>query len=96
MSAIRVSSLTQTCERNPSQWEGSTDDGTYIYARYRWGCLSIGTGMTIEEAVRNSNNLLQKQLGDNRDGRLEYAKLQEATKGVVDWPEPSEIKGHHP
>jgi len=55
MSAMRVSSLTQTCERNPSQWEGSTDDGTYIYARYRWGCLSIGSGMTIEEAVKLRN-----------------------------------------
>ena len=96
MTPIRVSRLTQTCERNPSQWEGSTNNGTYIYVRYRWGCLSIGSGMTIEEAVSNSNNLLEKQLGDNLDGRLEYAKLREATKGVVDWPDSVESKGQRP
>ena len=54
------------------QWEGSTDDGIYMYARYRWGCLSIGSGTTIAEAVRNSDNLLPKHL---RDGGLEYASI---------------------
>lgn len=58
-----------------TQRAGSTDDGIYIYARYRWGCLSIGSGRTIAEAVRSSDNLLQKQLGDNRDGSLEYASI---------------------
>jgi len=38
--------------------------------------------MTIEEAARNSNNVLEKELGDNRDGSLEYAQLRE---GVIDW-----------
>jgi hypothetical protein len=41
MPATRVSKLIQTCKGSPSQWEGLTDDGQFIYVRYRWGCLSI-------------------------------------------------------
>ena len=93
MSLVRVSNIAQKCTGHPTQWEGSMDDGQHIYVRYRWGCLSIGTGKTIEEAVRNSNNLFEKQLGDKRDGKLEYAQLREATKGLVDWPELSETRG---
>ena len=87
MSAIRVSRLTQTCERSPSQWEGLTDDGQFVYVRYRWGCLSIGSGKTIDEAVTNANNLFEKSFGDKRDGYLEYDMLREVTAGVIDWPE---------
>jgi hypothetical protein len=87
MPTIRISRVNQTCERNPSQWEGLTDDGTRIYARYRWGCLSIGSGKTIDEAIANSNNLFEKSLGGKRDGHLEYDKLREVTAGVIDWPE---------
>jgi hypothetical protein len=34
MPATRVSKLTQTCKASPSQWEGLTDDGQFIYVRY--------------------------------------------------------------
>jgi hypothetical protein len=64
-----------------------TDDGTHIYARYRWGCLSIGSGKTIDEAVANANNFFEKSFGDKQDGHLEYKKLREVTTGVIDWPE---------
>ncbi len=50
----------------------------------------------MDEAVENANNLFEKSLGHKRDGSLEYAKLLEATKGVVDWPESLEIKGQQP
>ena len=83
---IRISRVIQTCERNPSQWEGSTEDGDYLYVRYRWGCLSIGMGKTKEEAVRNSN-IMHEQLGASRDGDLKYAKLREVTKELIEWPE---------
>jgi len=56
MPTTRVSKLTQTCKGSPSQWEGLTDDGQFIYVRYRWGCLSIGSGKTMDEAVGNVNN----------------------------------------
>jgi hypothetical protein len=96
MPATRVSKLIQTCNGSPSQWEGLTDDGQFIYVRYRWGCLSIGSGKTMDEAVENVNNLFEKSLGHKGDGSLEYAELREATMGVVDWPESLEIKGQQP
>ena len=83
----RVSKLTQTCKASPSQWEGLTDDGQFIYVRYRWGCLSIGSGKTMDEAVENANNLFERVLGDKRDGSLEFDKLREATAGIIAWPD---------
>jgi hypothetical protein len=87
--ATRVSKLTQTCEQNPAQWEGRTVDGLFIYVRYRWGWLSIGSGATAAEAVENDNNLFEKQLGNKLDGVLEYEKLREVTAGVIEWPNDS-------
>src|SRR5215472_834378 len=52
---IHVSRLIQTSERNPSQWEGLTDDGECVYIRYRWGHLSIGTGKKRLGAVERLN-----------------------------------------
>ena len=88
MPATRVSQLIQICKASPSQWEGLTDDGQFIYVRYRWGCLSIGSGKTMDDAVENANNLFEKSLGHKRDGRLEFDKLREATEGIIDWPDP--------
>jgi hypothetical protein len=87
MPAIRISRLAQTCKTSPSQWEGLTEDGQFVYVRYRWGCLSIGSGKTLDEAARKGNNLFEKQLGERPDGSLEYDKLREVTAGVIDWPE---------
>jgi hypothetical protein len=87
MAAIRISSVIQTCDRNPSQWEGLTDDGMHVYVRYRWGHLTIGSGKTLDEAVNNRNNLFDKRLGDGLDGCLEYDKLREVTAGVIVWPD---------
>jgi hypothetical protein len=82
----RVSKLTQTCERDPSQWEGRTFDGLFVYVRYRWGWLSIGSGTTAVQAVTNDNDLFEKQIGNRLDGELEYEMLREVTAGVIEWP----------
>lgn len=36
-----IASITQTCFGCPSQWEGKTEDGKYIYMRFRWGHLRL-------------------------------------------------------
>lgn len=36
-STIRIVDVTQTCAGCPSQWDGKTDDGRYVYIRYRYG-----------------------------------------------------------
>lgn len=89
---VRVSSLTQTCIKSPSQWEGRTSDGRQIYVRYRWGQLTIGIGNTIDEAVRSESNLFKKQIGGMRDGDLDYVKLRTVTDGLIEWPESFETR----
>jgi hypothetical protein len=84
---IHVRKLTQTCQRSPSQWEGTTADGLFIYVRFRWGRLTIGTGVTESEAIGNHNNVFEKQLGHNLDGTLEYEKLRDVTRAIIEWPE---------
>jgi hypothetical protein len=79
--------LTQTCERDPSQWDGRTFDGLFVYVRYRWGWLSIGSGTTAVQAVTNDNDVFEKQLGNRLDGKLEYERLREVTAGVIEWPQ---------
>jgi len=49
----RLVKLTKTCEACPAQWEGQTEDGQYVYARYRWGILSVGFGKTLDHAIAN-------------------------------------------
>ncbi len=87
MPLIHVRNLTQTCERSPSQWEGTTADGLFIYVRYCWGRLTIGTGVTESEAIGNHNKVFEKQLGHNLDGTLEYEKLRHVTRAIIEWPE---------
>jgi len=37
---IMLAKLIQTCDSRPSQWEGETEDGKYVYIRYRNDCSS--------------------------------------------------------
>jgi hypothetical protein len=81
---IDVASLTQTCPVCPSQWEGRTTDGRWVYVRYRWGRLRIGVGETLDAAI--DNEIFVRKLGDDLDGRLSYGELKAATHGAVRWP----------
>jgi hypothetical protein len=38
---INVSEVVRTCHACPSQWEGTTNEGKRVYARYRWGFLRV-------------------------------------------------------
>jgi len=89
---IIVTTLVRTCLRSPSQWEGQTSDGRYVYVRYRWGCLEIGIGHSLEEAISNSGELFEQQLGERYDGSMEIDQLREATLGMIDWPQSYEYR----
>lgn len=82
---VRVHELRMTCPACPAQWEGRTDDGRYVYVRYRWGWLQIGVGDTFHEAVCDEVTLCE-ELGDDMDGSLSYSELIAATRGRVHWP----------
>lgn len=62
----KVVELRQTCFGCPSQWEGSTEDGRYVYIRYRWGNLSCEVG---------NLEVYSEQIGDNMDGIIEESQM---------------------
>lgn len=71
---IKVTSLQQTCQAYPSQWEGRTSDKQKIYIRYRCGLLTChvyplsvnGIGMEEYEVYSNV-------WGD--DGHMTYSDM---------------------
>jgi hypothetical protein len=83
---IVVRTLVRTCEQSPSQWEAKTEDGLYLYVRYRWGYLEIGIDLSIDDAIDNSGNLFEKQLGSKLDGSMGLEELRQATSGLIEWP----------
>ncbi len=66
---MKLVELTRTCEACPAQWEGRTDDGRYVYMRYRWGSFGFSLGLTREEAVRNPYSFTHGS-GDSFDGYM--------------------------
>jgi len=87
MPEVVVTHLVRTCSRSPSQWEGQTSDGRFVYVRYRWGCLQIGIGPSLDDAISNGGNLFERQLGGRHDGAMEIDQLRQATFGIINWPD---------
>ncbi len=69
-----IKNLVRTCIACPSQWEAETDDGRTVYIRFRWGCLTIGIGSNIEEAVR-ARPIFRQQVSDGLDGLMEDEEM---------------------
>lgn len=68
---LKLASLTQTCEACPSQWEGTAEDGSEIYVRYRWGWLRLEV---------NGEVVFRQQFGDSLDGLMEEEDMLEHLK----------------
>ena len=89
---IRVAEAVETCAGCPAQWEGRTDDGRRIYARYRFGCLTVGVGRTHDEAVRaamggpSDGCLVDLVHGDEYDGFMSQYTLADLTAHLIEWP----------
>ena len=83
---MKVVELQQTCEACPSQWTGRTDDGKWIYVRYRYGWLSIrvAEGDDVYAAV-NGEEVFGKECGEDLDGWMTLAELIEHTPDIQ-WP----------
>lgn len=64
---MKIVKLKQTCSACPSQWDGEMDNGTYFYARYRWGILRVEVNHVV---------VLDKSLGDGLDGFLSTGDLE--------------------
>lgn len=77
----RVVSLEQTCDACPSQWQGRTDTGEFVYIRYRWGNLECGIADTERDAVLERETIAT--LGDGLDGYIDEAQMMEALAKVL-------------
>lgn len=91
---IIVTSIVKTCESCPAQWEGRTQDGRWVYARYRSGTLRVGVGDTLTDAVRAGSGMVpsptppvfSEDVGDALDGVMSYDTLKMLTAECVQWP----------
>lgn len=90
-----VVSLTQTCSACPSQWEGQLNDGRWLYARYRWGHLSVGLGGSLDEAVgaRGPEALYEASCGDGLDGCMDTGELRRHLLGLLHLPDDLQVQG---
>ena len=68
---------------------GKTDDGYTIYARYRWGYLSVRIDPREDPPYGGAEGtwIFAEQIGDEYDGCLGYETLVEHTKDLIEWPE---------
>lgn len=85
---INVVEYEQTSWACPSQWEGTTDEGWFVYARYRHGWFSLDHAPSREAWTKMWKDweVLSGQHGDDLDGVMSDEKLREITEGVVTWP----------
>lgn len=65
---MKIVKITQTLPAFPSQWDAWTDEGKYIYIRYRWGYLRLSEGVQGE-------TIYSAEFGHELDGVLTQAEL---------------------
>ncbi|HEX3734371.1 MAG TPA: hypothetical protein VHU86_04380 [Solirubrobacterales bacterium] len=95
----KVTALRKTSTACPSQWEGTLEDGRAVYARYRYGHLSVGAGDDIDEAVRNSTSdqaLYADYAGDGLDGFMEFEELLIHLHGLLEFPADLVVENENP
>lgn len=69
---IHVVKLKKTCDSCPSQWDGETDQGDAVYARYRWGGLSV----TLNDVL-----VFERQIGEDQDDDAVEAEMR--AEGII-------------
>lgn len=65
----------------PSQWDIYTDDDQYIYARYRWGGLTL----TLNFGQPDSVVIFSTGIGGGFDGCMSTTELRQITNSILDW-----------
>jgi hypothetical protein len=83
---VKVTQIRRTCTACPSQWEGRTDDGQYVYVRSRHDYLRVSLGPTLDDAIFGENCNTIVDIDDEAAGYLEYEKLKKLTASIVEWP----------
>lgn len=73
-----IAKIIETCGGCPAQWSARTEDGKYIYIRYRHGCFRVEV---------DGNTVLEDEFVSvyGGDGVLTYEELVSRTAGVLDF-----------
>lgn len=68
---------------------GKTDDGGTVYARYRWGCLSVRIDPRDDPPQGGAGGawVFNRKYGNEYDGCISYEELREITQGEIEWPD---------
>ena len=90
--SVPVASLTMITSVCPTQWEGRTPDGRFIYIRYRGHRLTVGIGDTIDDAVFDESLAVKVNVHDHDSGRLTLEELQQYTGGVLEFTPDSDLE----
>ena len=78
-----ISDIEMTCGACPTQWEGTTTDGQYVYIRYRHGMFQVGIGATDDDAVVNSQTIAYVER--QADGVMDNDEMMQLTANMFDW-----------
>lgn len=79
---LRIVALTQTCGACPSQWEGVSDHGAAVYARYRGGRLRVHVGPGVGAAI-DLPPVWEWAEGEPLDGWMDLGELRERLPGWI-------------
>jgi hypothetical protein len=68
-----------TCSACPTQYEGTLDDGTPFYFRFRWGHATL----RLNPWSDNEELIYSEQISDGLDGFMEEDKVLELINNAI-------------
>lgn len=86
---IHVTSAQYECPMCPTIIKGETEDGCTVYARYRWGHLSVRVDSRnpAPHSGAAGASIMERQLDpEGLDGWLDYEELRAITANLIIWP----------
>jgi len=76
------------CPMCPATYIGITATSHTVYARYRYGCLSVRLDPRNPAPFGGAwwLTIMEAHFGEPDDGHMHYDELREHTKNLVEWP----------
>jgi hypothetical protein len=86
---IKIITAQVECGMCPTTITGRTADGLTVYARYRWGHLSVRVDSRDPAPHGGAGGMwiLERQIDpEGLDGFMSYEELRELTSEIIEWP----------
>lgn len=82
---IHITKIERTGIACPSQWDAWTEDGQYVYIRYRWGNFSITTCDNEDSYFIDGRcvEICNWEGGDAMDGFMTNDEMVERSAGIL-------------